>query len=196
MGNPRADWCYRTEPEPGLNGRVARLSARPGDRRLIGDQRHDLHARPGGRLRSLAPARQCRLGLGRRAALLQEERGSRRADDELHGVGRRMARRAAAPPLEGPRSLSARRPPSIGIPPTDDFNRGDNEGTGYFEVNQRRGVRWSAARAFLKPALGRPNLTLWTGAQATRLLVEGGRVDRARASPPAARPRPSAPGAR
>ncbi len=63
-----------------------------------------------------------------------------------------------------------------GIPPVDDFNTGDNEGVGYFEVNQRKGVRWSAARAFLKPALKRPNLTLWTHAQVQRLLVEGGRV--------------------
>jgi choline dehydrogenase len=64
----------------------------------------------------------------------------------------------------------------FGIKPTDDFNRGDNEGVGYFEVNQRRGVRWSAAKAFLKPALSRNNLTLWTDAQALRLLVEGRRV--------------------
>ena len=63
-----------------------------------------------------------------------------------------------------------------GIPATADFNRGDNEGVGYFEVNQRRGRRWSAAAAFLKPALKRPNLTLWTHAQAKRLVVEDGRV--------------------
>jgi choline dehydrogenase-like flavoprotein len=63
-----------------------------------------------------------------------------------------------------------------GIPATDDFNRGDNEGTGYFEVNQRRGRRWSAATGFLKPVLKRPNLTLWTGAQAMRLVVDAGRV--------------------
>jgi choline dehydrogenase len=63
-----------------------------------------------------------------------------------------------------------------GIPPVDDFNTGDNEGVGYFEVNQRKGIRWSAARGFLKPALKRPNLTLWTHAQVLRLLVEGGRV--------------------
>ncbi len=55
--------------------------------------------------------------------------------------------------------------------PTEDFNRGDNEGVGYFEVNQRRGLRWSAATAFLKPALRRPNLTLWTGAQALTAVV-------------------------
>jgi choline dehydrogenase-like flavoprotein len=63
-----------------------------------------------------------------------------------------------------------------GIPASGDFNRGDNEGVGYFEVNQQRGRRWSAASAFLKPALKRPNLTVWTGAQARRLTVEGNRV--------------------
>jgi choline dehydrogenase len=56
------------------------------------------------------------------------------------------------------------------------FNTGDNEGVGYFEVNQRKGVRWSAAAAFLKPALRRPNLTLWTHAQALRLIAEDGRI--------------------
>jgi choline dehydrogenase len=63
-----------------------------------------------------------------------------------------------------------------GIPFSDDFNGGDNEGVGYFHVNQRRGVRWSTARAFLKPALKRHNLTLWTKGQATRLIIEGRRV--------------------
>ena len=63
IGNPRSDWMFKTEPEPGLNGRVAGLSARQGDRRLVGHQRHDLDAGPGRRLRSLAPARPHRLGL-------------------------------------------------------------------------------------------------------------------------------------
>ncbi|MCS6809831.1 MAG: GMC family oxidoreductase N-terminal domain-containing protein, partial [Tepidimonas sp.] len=61
-----------------------------------------------------------------------------------------------------------------GIPATEDFNRGNNEGVGYFEVNQRAGWRCSAARAFLHPVRTRPNLTVWTGAQVTRLLLEGG----------------------
>ncbi|HYP33371.1 MAG TPA: GMC oxidoreductase, partial [Burkholderiaceae bacterium] len=59
-----------------------------------------------------------------------------------------------------------------GIPAVDDFNRGDNEGVGYFEVNQRRGVRWNAAKAFLRPALRRANLQVLTGAHVTRLLLE------------------------
>jgi len=59
-----------------------------------------------------------------------------------------------------------------GIPAIDDFNGGDNEGVGYFEVNQRRGVRWNAAKAFLRPALRRANLQVLTGAHVTRLLLE------------------------
>ena len=63
-----------------------------------------------------------------------------------------------------------------GIPSTEDFNRGDNEGCGYFQVNQKNGRRLSAAHAFLKPALKRPNLTLITGALADRILFEGKRA--------------------
>ena len=60
-----------------------------------------------------------------------------------------------------------------GIPATDDFNRGSNEGVSYFEVNQKDGWRWNAAKAFLRPTCyGRPNFELWTMAQATRLLIE------------------------
>jgi choline dehydrogenase-like flavoprotein len=60
-----------------------------------------------------------------------------------------------------------------GIPRVDDFNRGDNEGSCLFHVNQRRGRRWSSARGFLKPVLGRPNLRLETGCQVERLILDG-----------------------
>jgi choline dehydrogenase len=60
-----------------------------------------------------------------------------------------------------------------GIPATDDFNGGDNEGVGYFEVNQKAGWRWNTAKAFLRPTCyGRPNFEMWTSAQASRLLIE------------------------
>lgn len=61
-----------------------------------------------------------------------------------------------------------------GIPASDDFNRGNNEGVGYFEVNQRRGWRWNATKAFLRPVQQRDNLQVWTGTQVTRLLGERG----------------------
>jgi choline dehydrogenase-like flavoprotein len=63
-----------------------------------------------------------------------------------------------------------------GIPPVEDFNCGDNEGSCYFHVNQRRGRRWSAARGFLRPALGRQNLRVETGVLAERLIVENRRA--------------------
>ena len=59
-----------------------------------------------------------------------------------------------------------------GIPATEDFNRGDNEGVGYFEVNQRRGWRWNASKAFLRPVRHRANLQIWTHAQVERLRIE------------------------
>ena len=62
-----------------------------------------------------------------------------------------------------------------GIPPVDDFNTGDNEGSCYFHVNQKRGRRWSAARGFLKPVLNRPNLRLETGCLVEGLIFEGKR---------------------
>ena len=63
-----------------------------------------------------------------------------------------------------------------GIPKVDDFNRGDNFGSSFFEVNQSGGLRWSAARGFLRPALRRRNLKLLTGAHVERVLIEGGRA--------------------
>ncbi|MEO6033170.1 MAG: GMC family oxidoreductase N-terminal domain-containing protein, partial [Burkholderiaceae bacterium] len=61
-----------------------------------------------------------------------------------------------------------------GIPATDDFNRGDNEGVGYFHVNQKAGIRWNATKGFLRPAQRRPNLQVWTGAHIERVLTEPG----------------------
>src|SRR5207248_2304089 len=64
----------------------------------------------------------------------------------------------------------------MGIAKIPDFNTGDNEGVGYFHVNQKRGRRWSSARGFLKPALRRPNLRLEKQVLADRLIVENGRA--------------------
>jgi choline dehydrogenase len=59
-----------------------------------------------------------------------------------------------------------------GIPKTDDFNRGDNEGCGYFDVNQKRGIRWNTAKAFLKAAKRRGNLDIMTGSHVQRLVID------------------------
>jgi choline dehydrogenase len=80
-----------------------------------------------------------------------------------------------------------------GIPATEDFNTGHNEGVGYFEVNQRRGVRWNASKAFLRPVAGRPNLQVWTRAQVRRLLLERGPDGALRCSGIELQPAPGAP---
>src|SRR3546814_10292872 len=95
--------------------------------------------------------------------------------DECHGSGgewRVEAQRLSWEILDAFRAAAA----ECGIPPTKDFNRGNNEGCGYFQVNQRRGLRWSSAKAFLRPALKRPNLTVLTEAQAEALVLDGRRV--------------------
>ena len=136
----------------------AELSARQGARRLVGDQRHDLHARPGGRLRPLAPARPHRLGLGRRAAVLQAARGSfprRRASITAPAASGGSSSRACA----GTCSMrSARRPSRPASSASTTSTPATTRARRYFHVNQKRGRRWSSARGFLKPALNRPNL--------------------------------------
>ncbi|HWL81001.1 MAG TPA: choline dehydrogenase [Roseomonas sp.] len=63
-----------------------------------------------------------------------------------------------------------------GFPRNPDYNGADQEGFGYYQVNQKNGRRWSAAEAYLRPVLSRPNLTVWTEVHATRLMLEGRRV--------------------
>jgi choline dehydrogenase-like flavoprotein len=174
MGNPRADWCYRTEPVPGLNGRAL---AYPRGRVLGGSSAINGMIYMRGQSADYDHWRQLgNAGWGWEDVLpyfLKSEH--RDGADEMHGSGgewRVEKLRLKWKVLDLFQQAAAEH----GIPPTGDFNRGDNEGTGYFEVNQRSGVRWSAARGFLRPAIGRSNLTVWTEAEARRLVVEGGRV--------------------
>jgi choline dehydrogenase-like flavoprotein len=63
-----------------------------------------------------------------------------------------------------------------GIPKVEDFNRGDNEGCGYFHVNQKTGIRWNTSKGFLRPVLHRRNLAVETHALVERLVLDGKRV--------------------
>jgi len=174
MGNPRADWCFSTEPVPGLNGRalgyprgkvIGGSSAINGMIYMRGQAADYDHWR---QLGNIGWAWDDVLPLFRRSE-------QRLESDEFHGgegEWRVEKMRLSWQVLDLFRDAAVER----GIPATSDFNRGDNEGVGYFEVNQQRGQRWSAASAFLKPALKRPNLTLWTKALARRLLLDGRRV--------------------
>ena len=176
IGNPRTDWCYRTEADAGLNGRSI-LYARG---RVLGGcssinamiymrgQRHDYDAwaratgDSGWSWESVLP-------------VFRQSEDHHAGATASHGAGGELRvekQRLSWEILEAWREAAA----EAGIPKTDDYNCGDNEGSGFFEVNQRRGVRWSATRAFLRPAMKRPNLKVVTGAEVKRLRMEGRRA--------------------
>ena len=115
------------------------------------------------------------LELGRRAARFLKHEDHIAPPNEFHRAGgewRVEHPRVRWDILDAVREACA----AAGIPKTDDFNTGDNEGSSYFQVNQKRGRRWSAARAFLKPVLTRPNLRLETGIQVERVVLDGSRA--------------------
>ncbi|MEW6706375.1 MAG: GMC family oxidoreductase N-terminal domain-containing protein [Pseudomonadota bacterium] len=182
IGNPRTDWLYKTDPDPGLNGRSLRyprgkvlggcssingMIYMRGQRRdydqwaqIAGDanwrwdeclpyfKRHESHWR----LDDPAAADSS-------FARYHGRQGEWRVEKQRLRWDILDAFAAAAQ--------------QAGIPATQDFNQGNNEGVGYFEVNQRSGWRWNAAKAFLRPAcMTRPNFEMWTGAHVKRLLLE------------------------
>jgi choline dehydrogenase-like flavoprotein len=175
IGNPRADWCFKTASEPGLGGRVL---AYPRGRVVGGSSAINGMIYMRGQAADYDGWRQLGLeGWGWDDVLefFKRHEDHHAGANALHGAGgewRVERQRLSWPILDAARQAAA----EIGIPKVDDFNRGDNEGSGYFEVNQRRGRRWSAARGFLKPVLKRPNLRLVMGAQAERLIFEGRRA--------------------
>lgn len=173
IGNPRTDWMFNTEADPGLGGRTIRY---PRGRVLGGcssingmiymrGQRADYDGwaalgNPGWSWDEVLP-------------WFRAHEDYHRLDgggvDALHGHGgewRVEAQRLSWTILDAFRQAAD----EAGIPPTDDFNRGDNFGCGYFEVNQRRGVRWNASKAFLRPVKERPNLQVVCHARIDRLL--------------------------
>jgi choline dehydrogenase len=175
IGNPRTDWCYRTQPDPGLNGRdlgYPRGRVLGGSSSINGmiymrGQRQDYDGwaaagNPGWAWDDVLP-------------LFKQTEDHHGGGDAYHGTGgewRVERQRLSWDLLDAFRAAAAQ----AGVPSIDDFNRGDNEGCDYFDVNQRRGVRWNAASAFLKPILKRPNLRVVTGARVTRLAFEGRRA--------------------
>ena len=175
QNNPRTDWCFRTEAEEGLNGRAL---AYPRGRVLGGCSAINGMIYMRGQARDYDGWAQ----MGNRGwsweDVLPWFRKSERhfgPADEFHGADGEWR---VEEPRVGWEILDAfqRACADIGLHPTPDFNDGDNEGTGPFMVNQRRGMRWTAADAFLKPARNRPNLTVLTHAQARRILFDGTRA--------------------
>ncbi|HEY0192804.1 MAG TPA: GMC family oxidoreductase N-terminal domain-containing protein [Kofleriaceae bacterium] len=181
IGNPKTDWCYRNEPDPGLNGRTI-LYARG---KVLGGcssinamlymrgqaRDYDEWARLSG-----DPS----WGWDRVLPLFKVGEDYWRGADDAHGAGgewRVERQRLTWEILDAFRDACE----EVGIPKIDDFNRGDNEGSARFEVNQKRGVRWSATKAFLRPIAGRQNLTVLTGVAVHRLRFGAGDDGRPRA---------------
>ena len=175
IGNPRSDWMFKTVAEPGLNGRAL---AYPRGKVIGGSSAINAMISMRGQAADYDHWRQLGLtGWGWDDVLP----AFRRLEDHflgesaIHGSGGGWR-------IEAPRlswkvlDAVAEAATELGVRRTADFNTGDNEGVGYFHVNQKMGRRWSAARGFLKPALSRPNLRLETEILADRLVLEGGRA--------------------
>jgi choline dehydrogenase len=200
IGNPRTDWLYKTEADKGLNGRqliyprgkvlggcssingmiYMRGQARDYNHwaKLTGDHAwtwdnclpdflaHESYYK----LDEGFPSNDPDLKRFHANNLRPPEDSSKgKADRGLGGEWRVEKQRLQWDVLDA----FAQAAIQAGIPATDDFNRGNNEGVGYFEVNQKNGFRWNAAKAFLRPqCYGRPNFEMWTMAQVVKLVIE------------------------
>ncbi len=176
INNPRTDWCFKTEAEPGLNERSI-IYARGkglGGSTLINamiymrgqardyDEWAALTGDPHWAWENVFP-------------LFKAVEDHWQGASPTHGAGgewRVEKQRLSWDIL----NRFAEAAVQAGIPATADFNGGDNHGVSHFEVNQRRGTRWSAVRGFLDPVRSRPNLTILTGALSDKLLLENRQV--------------------
>jgi choline dehydrogenase len=173
IGNPRTDWLFKTEPDAGLNGRVLRYprgktlggcSSINGMIYMRGQARDyekwaDLTNDDAWRWESVLPA-------------FKQHEDHFLGETDVHGAGgewRVERQRLHWDVLDA----FAEAAEEAGIPLVDDFNAGDNEGVGYFQVNQKSGWRWNTAKAFLRPTTKEyPNLEVWTSTHVARLNVE------------------------
>ena len=172
IGNPRTDWLYSTQADAGLGGRSlmyprgkvlggsSSINGMIYMRGQAGDYDHwaDLTDDASWRWDKVLP-------------LFKQSEDYHGGASENHGAGgewRVEKQRLSWDILNAFRDAAQQ----VGIPKTSDFNGGDNSGSAYFDVNQRRGIRWNTSKAFLKPASRRPNLTIMTGCHVERLLLE------------------------
>jgi choline dehydrogenase len=187
IGNPRTDWMYNTQADKGLNGRSLRYprgktlggcSSINGMIYMRGQARdYDNWAALSGEAEwnwenSLkdfkAHENHYKLDDG-----ADPETGSNSRFSDVHGHGgewRIEKQRLRWDVLDSFATAAV----EAGVERVEDFNAGDNAGVGYFDVNQRSGWRWNTSKAFLRPAKSRPNLTVWTEAQAEKLTLERG----------------------
>jgi len=185
IGNPRTDWLYKTEPDAGLNGRSLRYprgktlggcSSINGMIYMRGQARDfDGWAAATGddawSWQNCLPDFMAHEDHYRLDNSADPKTGGNSRFSDMHGHGgewRIEKQRLKWDILESFAEAAV----EAGIPRSDDFNSGDNEGVGYFEVNQRSGWRWNTSKAFLRPAKNRSNLTIWTQSHVERLVLE------------------------
>ena len=175
MNNPRTDWMMKTAPDPGLGGRSLNY---PRGRVIGGCSSINGMIYMRGQSRDYDQWRQMgNVGWGWDDVLpyFLKSEDSFHDKSSMHNVGgewRVERQRLKWDILEKFRAAADQ----VGITPSGDMNTGDNEGSAYFEVNQKRGVRWHTGKGFLKPALKRANLTVLTRALTSKLVLDGKRV--------------------
>ncbi len=173
IGNPRTDWLYKTEPDAGLNGRALRY---PRGKTLGGCSSINGMIYMRGQARDYDQWAQLTGDASWTWANclpdFKRHEDHYKGADALHGAGGewRVERQRLRWDILDAFAQAAQQ---AGVPHSEDFNRGDNEGVGYFQVNQKNGWRWNTAKAFLRPTCyGRPNFEMWTSAQVAKLVVE------------------------
>jgi choline dehydrogenase len=171
IANPRTDWCFKTEPDPGLNhrsihyarGRVIGGSSSINAMIYMRGQASDYD-------RWVAATGDARWHWDQSLAIYKSLEDYFGGENAWHGRGGEMRVEAARVQwkiLDAWRDAAQEQ----GIPSIDEFNRGDNLGCAYFQMTQKRGVRWSMADAFLHPIRHRKNLTVMTKTQVLRLMT-------------------------
>jgi choline dehydrogenase-like flavoprotein len=175
IGNPRSDWCFKTEPEEGLNGRSLNY---PRGKAIGGSSAINAMIYMRGQAADYDHWRQLGLaGWGWDDVLpfFKKHENHFLGESDLHGVGGEL--RIEEPRVQWDLLTAFRKAAEqAGIKSVVDFNTGDNEGCCAFHVNQKRGRRWSSATAFLKPVLNRHNLRLETGCLVEAVIFEGRRA--------------------
>ncbi len=172
IGNPRTDWLFKTEPDPGLGGRAL---VYPRGKVLGGSSSINgmiyMRGQAGDYDRWAALTGDSSWAWDKVLPLFMKSEDHHGGASAAHGSGgewRVEKQRLSWQILDAFRDAADQ----AGIRKTDDFNGGDNEGCAYFEVNQRRGIRWNTSKAFLKPIAARDNLTIMTGCHVERLVIE------------------------
>jgi len=180
IGTPRTDWCFKTEAQPGLQGRSLSY---PRGKVLGGSSSINgmiyMRGQAGDYDRWAAMGNK---GWAWQDVLPLFKRSEKHyaGNSALHGAEgewRVEQQRYSWTILDAFRDAAAQN----GIASVNDFNGGDNQGCGYFQVNQRAGVRWNASKAFIRPVLKRPNLTVLTGVQVDKVLLENHRATQVKA---------------